>query len=91
MVADLPWISAELSPGLETGTARGFASGSRDTQDQSVTVRLVLAGPPEDLRLGFGSTLAEGAPAAASWAVDNVQIVTTRFQPRPGRGSASPR
>ena len=86
MVADLPWISAELSPGLETETARGFASGSRDAQDQSVTVRLVLSGPPEELRLGFGSTLPGSAPGDASWAIDNVQIVTSRFQPRSGRG-----
>lgn len=81
LVADLPWLRAEIVPAPRTGTARGFRSGDRETHDQSFTVRIVLSGPPEELRLGFGATLPDGSVETASWAVDNLQIVTTNTRP----------
>lgn len=81
LLADLPWLRADLQPTDLSGTSRGFADGSPGNQDQSVTIRLVMAGPPAELRLGFGSTLESSDPASASWAVDNVQIVATETQP----------
>jgi len=78
LIADLPWIRAELEPGVLSDESRGFD----DALDQSVAIRLVLARPSSELRLGFGSTLADAGVATASWAVDNVQIVTTDNQPQ---------
>lgn len=81
LVADLPWLRARLEPLRNTGIERGFANGQRATHDQSFAVRMVLAAPPEDLRIGFGATLPADAEGRASWAIDNLQIITTDVQP----------
>ncbi|MBF9029491.1 hypothetical protein HKCCE3408_03695 [Rhodobacterales bacterium HKCCE3408] len=80
-VADLPWIRAFVRDAPRSGTERGFGSGSDAMADQSVAVSMVLFGPPEELRIGFGSTLPGDDTGTASWAVDNFQIITTAQRP----------
>ena len=81
LVADLPWLRADLRH--RTASERGFGSSGEDMRDQTLTVRLIVSGPTEELRLGFGSTLDSTDTDSASWAIDNLQIVATRFQPWP--------
>ncbi|MEM1272395.1 MAG: hypothetical protein AAGF88_01190 [Pseudomonadota bacterium] len=77
LMADLPWIAAEVRPAMRSGSERGFGRDGDGTRDQTVRVRLVLTNPPEELRLGFGATLPGEGIDTASWAIDNVQIVTS--------------
>ncbi|MEM9318036.1 MAG: hypothetical protein AAGA70_03410 [Pseudomonadota bacterium] len=81
-VADVPWIRAQLRTILRSGTERGFAADGPATMDQTVLVRLILTGPPEEFRLGFGATLPDSGTETASWAIDNLQIVTSPREPR---------
>ena len=83
LIADVSWITADIQPALGTGTARGFGVGNRGMHDQSFAVRLVISGPTEEFRLGFGATLADEGLTEASWAIDNLQIVTTDTRPLP--------
>ncbi|MBF9034923.1 hypothetical protein HKCCE2091_11790 [Rhodobacterales bacterium HKCCE2091] len=77
LIADLPWIEARIVPGPETGTERGFAAGGEAEFDQTLHVTLTLVGPPDALRIGFGSTLPDAGTDGASWAIDNFQIITS--------------
>lgn len=81
LVADLDWMRADLRPSPRSGRERGFGGGTDALRDQTIHVRLVLLGPPEELRLGFGSTLPSAGSDSASWAIDNLQIVTTARPP----------
>lgn len=49
------------------------------TGDQTVTVKVLLARPQDQLRLGFGAMLEATGP---QWAIDNLRIVTSDVQPR---------
>lgn len=74
LIVDQPWVTADLSLGDRHGVERGFGASG----DQTLAVRIILTRPPEQLRLGFGANLESDA---ASWAIDNLQIVATMSDP----------
>lgn len=70
LVAEQDWLRVDLRDRPNHG------SGA-----QTMTVRMIIAGPADELRLGFGTTLPDPGTQTASWAIDNLQIVTTPTQP----------
>lgn len=75
-VEELAHVDVEMTVDQTSSRHRGFVNGGPATEDQTVHVRITAETPGEILRIGFGSTLAGGIETA-SWAVDNVQIIST--------------
>ncbi len=73
---DNPDIQVSYEVTRPAGEYGFWERGNTSSYDETVTVRMVVANPGDQIKLGFGSSLNQPV-SDESWAIDNVRVTST--------------